>query len=50
VEGRGALMSTFTDQVNLSRRTATYEVEVVAEGKKVALFIGTVFRLGGEAT
>jgi hypothetical protein len=24
-------------------------VEVVAEGKKVALFIGTVFRLGGEA-
>jgi len=22
---------------------------VVAEGKKVALFIGTVFRLGGEA-
>jgi acyl-CoA thioesterase len=42
-------MCTFTDQVNLSRRTATYEVEVVAEGKKVALFIGTVFRLGGEA-
>jgi acyl-CoA thioesterase len=34
----------------LSRRTATYEVEVVAEGKKVALFIGTVFCLGGEAT
>ncbi len=43
-------MCTFADQVNLSRRTATYEVEVVAEGQKVALFIGTVFRSGSEAT
>lgn len=34
----------------LSRHTATYEVEAVAGGQKVALFIGTVFRLGGEAT
>jgi len=35
-------------EVNLSRRTATYQVEVVSEGKRVALFTGTVFRLGGE--
>ena len=35
-------------EVNLSRRTATYRVEVVSEGKLVALFTGTVFRLGGD--
>ncbi|BDG19065.1 hypothetical protein TthSNM11_12680 [Thermus thermophilus] len=34
--------------MNLSRRTATYRVEVVSEGKLVALFTGTVFRLGGD--
>lgn len=36
-------------EVNLSRRTATYQVEVVSEGRLIALFTGTVFRLGGDA-
>ncbi|GLV47177.1 phenylacetic acid degradation protein PaaD [Thermus sp. LT1-2-5] len=44
----GALVEAEAVEVNLSRRTATYRVEVVSEGKRVALFTGTVFRLGGE--
>ncbi|MEZ0347769.1 MAG: hydroxyphenylacetyl-CoA thioesterase PaaI [Thermus sp.] len=44
----GALVEARAVEVNLSRRTATYRVEVVSEGKLVALFTGTVFRLGGE--
>jgi acyl-CoA thioesterase len=45
----GAQVEARAKEVNLSRRTATYQVEVVAEGKAIALFTGTVFRLGGEA-
>jgi len=44
----GARVEARAKEVNLSRRTATYQVEVVSEGKRVALFTGTVFRLGGE--
>ncbi len=45
----GARVEARAQEVNLSRRTATYRVEVVSEGKLVALFTGTVFRLGGDA-
>ncbi len=45
----GARVEAVAHEVNLSRRTATYRVEVVSEGRLVALFTGTVFRLGGEA-
>ncbi|MFD3004763.1 hydroxyphenylacetyl-CoA thioesterase PaaI [Thermus tengchongensis] len=45
----GAWVEARAKEVNLSRRTATYRVEVVSEGKLVALFTGTVFRLGGDA-
>ena len=44
----GARVEARAKEVNLSRRTATYQVEVLSEGKRVALFTGTVFRLGGE--
>lgn len=44
----GAEVEARAKEVNLSRRTATYQVEVVSEGKAIALFTGTVFRLGGE--
>lgn len=43
----GAEVEARAREVNLSRRTATYQVEVLSEGKRVALFTGTVFRLGG---
>lgn len=46
--GAGARVEARAVEVNLSRRTATYRVEVVSEGKLVALFTGTVFRLGGD--
>ena len=46
--GAGARVEAMAVEVNLSRRTATYRVEVVSEGKLVALFTGTVFRLGGD--
>ncbi|GAA5335692.1 MULTISPECIES: hydroxyphenylacetyl-CoA thioesterase PaaI [Thermus] len=44
----GAWVEAEAVEVNLSRRTATYRVEVVSQGRLVALFTGTVFRLGGE--
>ncbi len=44
----GAEVEARAKEVNLSRRTATYRVEVVFGGKLVALFTGTVFRLGGD--
>ncbi|AEV16279.1 Phenylacetic acid degradation protein PaaI [Thermus sp. CCB_US3_UF1] len=44
----GARVEARAKEVNLSRRTATYQVEVVSEEKRIALFTGTVFRLGGE--
>ncbi|GAB5602189.1 hydroxyphenylacetyl-CoA thioesterase PaaI [Thermus sp. FJN-A] len=44
----GARVEARAKEVSLSRRTATYQVEVVSEGRLVALFTGTVFRLGGE--
>lgn len=46
--GTGARVEARAAEVNLSRRTATYRVEVVSEGKLVALSTGTVFRLGGD--
>ncbi|MFN4072917.1 MAG: hydroxyphenylacetyl-CoA thioesterase PaaI [Thermus sp.] len=45
----GARVEARAQEVNLSPRTATYRVEVVWEGKLVALFTGTVFRLEGNA-
>lgn len=45
----GAQVEARAKEMNLSRRTATYQVEVVSEDRLVALFTGTVFRLGGEA-
>ncbi|WP_337844432.1 hydroxyphenylacetyl-CoA thioesterase PaaI [Thermus sp.] len=44
----GARVEAVAEEVHLSRRTATYRVEVRASGKRVALFTGTVFRIGGE--
>ena len=44
--GAGARVEARAVEVNLSRRTATYRVEGVSEGKLVALF--TVCRLGGD--
>jgi acyl-CoA thioesterase len=44
----GATVEARAREVNLSRRTASYQVELTAGGKLVALFTGTVFRLGGE--
>jgi len=44
----GAEVEARAVEVHLSRRTATYRVEVVSEGKLVALFTETVFRLGGD--
>ncbi len=44
----GAKGEPWAEEANLSRCTATYQVGVVSEGRKVDLFTDTVFRLGGE--
>lgn len=44
----GAEVEARAQEVHLSRRTATYRVEVVSGGRLVVLFTGTVFRLGGD--
>ncbi len=46
--GVGTRLEAQAQEVHLGRRTATYRVEVLAEGRLVALFTGTVYRLEGE--
>jgi acyl-CoA thioesterase len=41
----GDRLEAHASEENLGRRTATYRIEIRSEGRVVALFTGTVFRL-----